>query len=157
MTTKHCTRCSKLLPATPEYFPRTGGKAGGLRSRCKNCTKVAHRRWNDEHREENQASRRRWNAEHREENRAHQRHRAALNGEKVEVHRAVADAIRIGLFPRPRRCSICGSAGRNLWHHEDYSHPYSAVPLCPRCHKHLHAGRFTLVPYYSVVRGVNGA
>ena len=41
---KICTTCGKALPTTTEFFYRKNGK-WGLDSRCKSCTKEAHRQW----------------------------------------------------------------------------------------------------------------
>ncbi len=48
-------------------------------------------------------------------------------------------AIRLGLIPRPSRCSIClTNQGRMQMHAEDYTRPLNAKPICPACHRRLH-------------------
>jgi hypothetical protein len=60
--------------------------------------------------------------------------------EKRKAHKAVETALRRGLIKR-QPCRICGS--RAMAHHEDYSKPLAVIWLCPKHHRHLHAGLIT--------------
>ena len=42
---KRCTKCSKVYPATPEYFYRHARKKDGLNSWCKKCNHVACKKY----------------------------------------------------------------------------------------------------------------
>lgn len=44
---KKCTKCSEWKPATAEFFNRDNTKAGGLRSRCKECQREHYQKNKD--------------------------------------------------------------------------------------------------------------
>ncbi len=53
----------------------------------------------------------------------------------------VAHAVRDGLLIRPHSCSSCGSGGRIMGHHHDYSKPLDVEWVCAACHGKRHSGR----------------
>jgi hypothetical protein len=44
-TTKRCTKCGQVFPATPEYFFRASKNKDGLNFWCKRCLNAATRQW----------------------------------------------------------------------------------------------------------------
>lgn len=42
-----CTKCGRVLPATPEFFYRKRSRPTGLRSECKPCTGAVIRKWQE--------------------------------------------------------------------------------------------------------------
>lgn len=53
MQTKVCTTCNKELPATTDYFHYSSTIKSGLRSRCKECTKIYNKKNHDRYYKEN--------------------------------------------------------------------------------------------------------
>ena len=48
-------------------------------------------------------------------------------------------AIKLGIIPRPAKCSVCGTTrGTIQMHSEDYTRPLNAKPICAACHRSLH-------------------
>jgi len=43
--TKQCPRCRRVFPRTAEYFNKDKSKPGGLKSHCKDCTRLANRKY----------------------------------------------------------------------------------------------------------------
>lgn len=46
---KKCTRCEKILPATPQFFNKANWIASGLRSDCRSCYSAYKRAWWQKH------------------------------------------------------------------------------------------------------------
>lgn len=99
---KHCTKCSKELPATLEYFHRHKGMSDGLRPDCKECAKVRRikaqlsgkksewdRAYRQKHETSLKARKREYYEKHHEEIRAKaKRWREEHLAEKAEADRA---------------------------------------------------------------------
>ena len=45
MNTKACCRCGQDLPADAEHFTRDAKKPEGIANRCRECARLASRRW----------------------------------------------------------------------------------------------------------------
>jgi len=60
------------------------------------------------------------------------------NPDKCRAHQAVYKAVKSGAIEKPGICAICGSGGRIVAHHEDYSRLLDVIFLCETCHYNLH-------------------
>lgn len=72
---------------------------------------------------------------------------------RLAAAREVLIAMKEGRLPRPTACEVCGcrqhKRGAKLkrfyvvWHHWSYAaeHALDVIPLCTRCHSHVHHGR----------------
>lgn len=67
MTTKACTKCNCLYPATPEYFSRNKQARDGLRRWCKQCANHAARTYHAKNRERRIEKMQQWRKENRTE------------------------------------------------------------------------------------------
>lgn len=52
LTEKHCTKCGRLLPLTPEFFESHSGQSTGFRPDCRDCHRIVMRSYTASHREE---------------------------------------------------------------------------------------------------------
>jgi hypothetical protein len=43
-----------------------------------------------------------------------------------------------GLISKPTRCSICANRSDVAFHSEDYSQPWTPIPVCKQCHSAIH-------------------
>lgn len=68
-----CSKCSRELPETPEYFYRDKGKKSGLSTTCKTCTDSRTSLWVIEHPERIQEIAIHWRRNHRDRTREHGR------------------------------------------------------------------------------------
>ena len=58
---------------------------------------------------------------------------------RVLADRKIKIAIELGLIPKARKCSVCGTEeGRIDNHNEDYGRPLRTVAICQKCHLALH-------------------
>ncbi len=58
---------------------------------------------------------------------------------RVLADRKIKVAIELGLIPKAKQCSVCGTTdGRIDYHNEDYSRPLQTVSICKTCHFALH-------------------
>lgn len=57
---------------------------------------------------------------------------------RIAGWKKVKVALKLGLLPKPERCSICLRSPAGQFHNEDYSRPLKAKPICPSCHRILH-------------------
>lgn len=55
-----------------------------------------------------------------------------------KAHAMVAEAVRTGVLHKPSECSRCGTGGRIIGHHDDYSKPLEVLWLCGMCHAARH-------------------
>ena len=150
LAAKACVRCGEAKPTSE--FVRDRSKADGLRTVCKECTRIYQRKWESESRKKRDGAKR-WKIHRRDQLRhparvreAQNRHRAR-HPEKARARRALASAVRRGEIQKPTVCPRCGSAVQTQHmhgHHRDYSKPLDVEWLCRKCHlaehgKQLHA------------------
>ena len=60
--------------------------------------------------------------------------------QRVLADRKIKVAIDLGLIPKPKKCSVCGTveSRRFDYHNDDYGHPLRTVAICWKCHSALH-------------------
>lgn len=142
---KQCCRCSRIYPATTEYFYKDAHiKRDGLSSSCKNCESAKHKTYRRENKDRlNARERELWHAGNKAKKYRHKiavknaRRRAriiAVGGEHT------ADDIKRQLAIQNHKCWWCG-----VWlkkYHVDHLIPLSRgghngptniVIACPRC------------------------
>lgn len=47
-------------------------------------------------------------------------------------------AVKSGMVPGPKVCSVCLREGRHQYHNENYYRPANARPICRSCHQLVH-------------------
>jgi hypothetical protein len=58
--------------------------------------------------------------------------------QRVRVWQLQGWAQDVGVLPKPKWCSVCGSGSHVGFHCESYADPWSAIPLCQSCHLAVH-------------------
>src|SRR5258708_15381297 len=64
-TSKQCTKCKQIFPATTDFFPKDNRHFDGLQSHCRICFQNNTREWRKEHIEKARETVRQWNKTHR--------------------------------------------------------------------------------------------
>lgn len=150
---KPCIHCHKVKPI--DEFHRHAQMRDGHLNKCKECVCAYVKR----HQAANQDHYRAYHARKYQADRQRIRERQAVyaqtdaakasmktsrqrwqaaNPEKRAAHIALGNALRAGKVVKPRKCTICGSAGRIHGHHRDYSQPLVVEWCCATCHAHIH-------------------
>jgi hypothetical protein len=141
METKTCTKCGTTKPI--EQYYKSPGYRGGHHTWCIECVKKFYKERYKEHREEITARNNAYKKAHPEVTaRIAKKNRDAYPEKRKarwQVHLAVLD----GRLPRhdTLACKVCGGRAV-LYHHWSYlpEHWLDVIPLCDRCHKHVHLG-----------------
>lgn len=138
MTKKNCFKC-KERKSLSEFY-RHKQMADGHLGKCKKCQKKD----STKHRWANIDKVRRYDRER------------ALQPDRLENHikqtkkyrkkfplrykatRLLNNAVRDGKLVRPKKCSVCKEAGRQIEaHHDDYTKPLKVKWVCSICHKRI--------------------
>lgn len=164
---KHCNKCGRTMPLTPEYFNRNRAQKSGYTSICKSCikkyrdenpekTKLVTARWNKEHPEKMREYAAKFESKHpgaRKEkskkyydNHRREEYERFLRDcekfpEKRAARKAVTYAVATGVLPRVStlNCAHCGNQAHN-YHHSSYAQKdwLDVIPLCVKCHRKVH-------------------
>lgn len=147
---KTCVKCG--AEKTLDEFHRDNAAKDGRRRDCKQClnARTTARRSTQQGREAQRA----YNASEKaramrqrydrtEDGRAAKIRGAVKwqrnNRNKARVQAALRRAVRAGKVLKPERCEGCGTGGRIMGHHDDYSKPLQVRWLCYTCHYQWHA------------------
>lgn len=129
--TKVCRLCHQAKSL--DHFFRCKRYRGGFRHECKECLRD-HRRDNPE---PHRIAVRKWQANHRAEENVRGRQWQKNHPLKRAAHQAVYRAIKSGRLIRPDSCSQCGRTCTPQGHHEDYKRPLDVIWCCVKCHNVL--------------------
>lgn len=143
---KRCRTCSRVLPATPEFFSRHHATRDGLRHECRPCcVSLQQRRYKsdperfkamraDRYARQSESAKRyaaAWYAENREHakdvaRRGHYRRRYGCTPEHVEELLSEQGGV----------CAVCGTKPPGKWH-LDHDHDTGMIRgvLCQRCNQ----------------------
>jgi len=119
-------KCCRCLEWTTDYFPDRKAR-NGLRSLCKECSRIALRKL-DRKTDETRKYYRIYNITHKRD------------PVKVFCRSKLNYAIRHGEIKRPKICKRCRKHKRITAHHKDYSRPLDVMWLCYLCHAEVERG-----------------
>ena len=129
-TESRCSTCGETKPVI-EFYPDKGNTAnGGIGYICKGCTKEAHFKHYDAHRDKVMQRVRMYQRDH-----PGRKTQAPYN----PAHRKLNLAVEKGRIVKATQCQECGKEGRlHGHHHHGYDNPLDVIWLCPSCHHAAH-------------------
>lgn len=149
-TTRKCSKCKNLYPATSEYFRKDKYRKLGIGYVCRLC---------EQHIRQTPAYREQQNRYHRSDKakttkaaylktkqgramvKAKNLRQLQLRPDAIRANKMLNNAVRNGkILPiSTQRCADCGKPAKH-YHHESYAkeHWYDVIPLCITCHRARH-------------------
>jgi ribosomal protein S27AE len=66
---------------------------------------------------------------------------------KITAYEYVRKALQEGTLVQPKLCTVCGTHGSLIGHHQNYDRPLHVRWVCPSCHQKIHKG---VIPDFEV-------